>query len=100
VLFREETHYYPGGEWNKEVAKAVGEDLDSLSLWQKICHDWVGLGWSPRNVKGMLESFRKGGIESRQRRRVEKVADPQAYAASAAAHNAASLAARRQDADG
>jgi len=39
------------------VEQAVGDDQADLDLWGNIVKAWVGLGWNPTNVKGMLEFY-------------------------------------------
>jgi hypothetical protein len=55
--FREETHRYPPKSWYEKIAGAVGENVDK---WRGIVNEWVGHGWNPTNVKGMLDVFQNG----------------------------------------
>lgn len=55
--FREVTHRYPAKAWYQDIVDTVGDDLEE---WESIVKDWVGLGWNPTNVKGMLDVKRRG----------------------------------------
>jgi len=59
--YREETHYYPPAEWGARIAEQVGTN-GSLDLWRNVVAGYVGCGWNPRNVKGMLEHFARGEV--------------------------------------
>ncbi len=61
-VFRENAHRYPAKSWYSDVAQTVGDDPGNLELWGKIVHAWVGLGWKPTNVNGMLEFYRRREI--------------------------------------
>ncbi len=56
-VFREITHRYPAQAWHQDIVDAVGEDVEK---WRGIVKEWVGWGWNPANVKGMLEVYRDG----------------------------------------
>ena len=32
-------------------------------MWKAIVHEWIGYGYNPRNVKGMVDAFKNGGIK-------------------------------------
>jgi len=57
--FHDVVHRYPAKIWYSDVASVVGEAEDDLKLWFEVVKDWVGRGWKPTNVKGMLEVFQK-----------------------------------------
>jgi hypothetical protein len=57
--FRNAAHRYPAKSWYQDIASAVGEDPADLEFWREIVKEWVGLGWKPTNVKGMLECYRR-----------------------------------------
>jgi len=63
--FRTAAHRFPAKSWWAEIDKTVGTDEKALAKWQQIIHDWVGSGWNPVNIKGMLEAYHKGGIKPR-----------------------------------
>jgi hypothetical protein len=58
IAYREEFHYHIQIAWREEVCKTV----DDSEKWKEVIHAWNGKGWNPKNVKGMLESYRNGGI--------------------------------------
>jgi hypothetical protein len=41
---------------------SVIETVKDNELWECIIKGWIGAGWNPRNVNGMLDCYRKGGI--------------------------------------
>lgn len=61
-VFRSNTHRYPPKAWYEAVATVVGDDPGDLEFWGEVCHEWVGKGWNPMNVSGMLDCYSKGGI--------------------------------------
>jgi len=64
-VFRQNVHRYPAKSWYEAVDTIVGDDPDALERWGKLCHEWVGRGWKPTNVSGMLDCYQKGGIDGR-----------------------------------
>jgi len=36
-----------------------------MCIRDRTLDDWIGHGWNPANVQGLLEVFEKGGIEER-----------------------------------
>lgn len=56
-VFRENTHRYPAKAWYSDIAAQVGEQPNDLERWGHVVKAWVGMGWNPTNVKGMLEYF-------------------------------------------
>lgn len=56
-VFRANAHRYPAKAWYSDVEQAVGDDQANLDLWGSIVKAWVGLGWNPTNVSGMLEFY-------------------------------------------
>lgn len=59
---RRATGHYPPKSWQSDIAQAVGDDEADLAFWHDVCKAWVGQGWKPRNVKGMLEYYRRREI--------------------------------------
>jgi hypothetical protein len=60
--FREEAHRFPPKAWWSKVAGAVGEGEQEISWWREVVTAWVGRGYNPQNVSGMLDWFRAGSI--------------------------------------
>ena len=56
-VFRSSAHRFPAKAWYADVAKAVGDEEADLLFWGDVVKAWVGLGWNPTNVKGMLEFY-------------------------------------------
>lgn len=61
-VFREETHRWPRKSWWPDLEKKVTSNTASLDRWREVVHAYVGLGWNPMNVKGMLEWFERNEI--------------------------------------
>ena len=61
-VFRKAAHRFPNKSWWREVDEIVGEHPLDLELWGKIVRQWVGRGWNPINVAGMLEFFKRKEI--------------------------------------
>lgn len=77
--FRAAAARYPAKSWYDEVASTVGEEQCNLDRWHAVVFKWVGLGWKPTNVSGMLECFREnrmpgdGGRNDGRTKPVEQV---------------------------
>ena len=56
-VFRANTHRYPAKAWYADVDEAVGDAEADLDFWGNVVKAWVGLGWNPSNVKGMLDFY-------------------------------------------
>lgn len=61
--YREVVRRYPPKAWYIKVARIVGESDPNLDRWKQLVTDWLGYGWNPGNVKGMLEAYERGGID-------------------------------------
>lgn len=49
---------------------AVRDDLctvDDVRAWRGVVKEWIGKGWNPRNISGMLDVYRNGGKSSKRR---------------------------------
>ena len=57
VMFRQMANRYPAKSWYGAIDQAIGTEPDNLKRWGRIVYQWVGLGWNPTNVTGMLECF-------------------------------------------
>ncbi len=60
AVMRQATGRYPARSWYEVIQEAVGSTPEALERWGALCTDWVGRGWNPTNVKGMLEAFSTG----------------------------------------
>lgn len=57
------THRWPPrATW--DGLRSVGD----CELWKQVVAAWIGTGWNPGNLKGMLEFYRRGEIPGTQRR--------------------------------
>ena len=67
LAFRSSAHRYPAKSWWKRVDAVVGDAEPDVERWQKLVFEWVGNGWNPTNVKGMLDAYQSGGIQPASR---------------------------------
>lgn len=58
--YRSVVHFHVHKAWRDKVAQIVGESEKDIEKWDALLNDWIGFGWSPRNIKGMLERFQNG----------------------------------------
>jgi len=56
--FRSAVHRYPAKSWYQDIDDIVGRDPDDVGRWRAVCKDWVGRGWNPINVSGMLDKYK------------------------------------------
>jgi DNA-binding Lrp family transcriptional regulator len=62
--FRKNAHRYPAKSWFQDVAETVGEHPADVEFWGQIVKAWVGVGYNPVNVLGMLDCYRRGELPS------------------------------------
>ena len=57
-------HLQVTAQWRDRVIEQVTDDERRLQTWREILDEWIGKGWNPRNVLGMLDMFsqRAGSI--------------------------------------
>jgi hypothetical protein len=60
VVYRGIAKYYVPDSWRDEVCTVT-----DLELWKSIVKGWIGKGWNPRNVEGMLKVYKEGGLKER-----------------------------------
>ena len=63
LAFRSAAHRYPAKSWWKRVHSIVGTAESDVKRWKDLVFEWVGNGWNPTNVKGMLDAYQSGGIQ-------------------------------------
>jgi len=52
----------PKGSWTARIQEVVGLDPARLNQWGRVIDDWIGKGWRPDNVSGLLDCYQRGGI--------------------------------------
>jgi hypothetical protein len=62
--FRQNAHRYPAKSWFQDVADTVGEGPADVEFWGQVVKAWVGTGYNPVNVRGMLDYYRRGELPS------------------------------------
>jgi hypothetical protein len=45
-----------------DILEYVPRDDASISRWGEVVRAWIGMGWKPRNITGMLDHFREGRV--------------------------------------
>lgn len=50
-------HFPQLGIWQQDLIKNA--DINHLTIWRKCCEDWRDNRYSPRNVKGLIDSYYK-----------------------------------------
>jgi hypothetical protein len=58
-VFQANAHRYPAKAWYADVDQTVGTEEADLAFWGEVVKSWVGYGWNPTNVKGMLECYKE-----------------------------------------
>jgi len=61
-VFRTNSNLYPPGSWYDDIVAAVGTAPADLEFWGDVVKAYVGCGWNPKNVKGMLEFYKRREI--------------------------------------
>jgi hypothetical protein len=56
-VFHANTGKNPARGLYQKIDSAIGRDEVSLQRWAAVIQGWLGCGWSPGNVGGMLEYF-------------------------------------------
>ena len=59
AAYQDASNYCPVKSVRGEIEKAVGEDPQDVAFWGDVVKYYVGLGWNPRNVRGMLKFYRR-----------------------------------------
>lgn len=67
-VFRKNAHRFPAKSWWQKLEEEIGENESDLEFWGDVVFSWVGLGWNPVNVKGMLDYYRRGEIPGKEKR--------------------------------
>jgi len=57
--YRGLAHLTPNQVQREEICNRVTD----LELWQATITGWLGHGWNPKNITGMLEVYEKGGLD-------------------------------------
>lgn len=64
--FREVSQKYPNKALYSLIAETVGEKAEDVQFWGEVILAYIGMGWNPVNVNGMLEFYRKRVLPSKQ----------------------------------
>ena len=46
---------------NKTQQRIIESAITDLPLWQQTLEHWLGHGWNPKNITGMLQLYQRGG---------------------------------------
>ena len=63
IAYRSEARLHVPVNQRDDVIATVTD----AELFKQIIHDWVGRGYNPRNITGILESYRSGHVNGRGR---------------------------------
>ncbi len=71
-IVRKNTNRYPLAVLWDGIDRTVGQEESNLEFWDKVVKHWLACGWSPTNIKGMLEHYcdRRLPTTSNNRKRV------------------------------
>ena len=58
LVFRQNAHRYPAKSWYSDVADTVGDDPADLDFFGSVVKAWVGRGYNPVNIEGMLDCYK------------------------------------------
>jgi DNA-binding transcriptional ArsR family regulator len=59
--------------WRDDIINTVGErDAE----WSQLVKEWVGRGWNPRNILGMLDAFKKDHGKTKEERAPQNIQLP------------------------
>ena len=67
TVYQEEASRLPPESWRNVIAEAVGLDQTALDRWRRVVHGWIGQGWKPGNVQGMIDFFGRNEIPGENR---------------------------------
>jgi len=62
VAYREIAHLWPHKSLWQRIDQDIGRDPPAIDRWKETVLAWLGMGWNPRNVKGMLEHYARNEI--------------------------------------
>ena len=63
IAYKEEARLHVPINWRDGVIETV----DQVDKWTELVHEWIGKGWNKRNISGMLDAYKNGGISKRGR---------------------------------
>jgi hypothetical protein len=58
LAYRDRAHLTVQETWRDAVIKAIGDEESEVDAWKNNVHTWIGNGWNPKNIRGMLEFHR------------------------------------------
>lgn len=61
-VFHANTGKNPARSLYQRIDEDIGRDEVSLQRWAAVIQGWLGCGWSPGNVNGMLDYFKRNEI--------------------------------------
>jgi hypothetical protein len=61
-IYHQRTGLWPDTNVQKPAIKELTQDSADLELWDQVVTAWVKIGWSKRNVDGMIDCYLRGEI--------------------------------------
>lgn len=58
--YREMAHRFPNKSLYGDIEATVGDKPADLDRWGAVVKAWIGKGYNPSNLTGMLDTFRRG----------------------------------------
>lgn len=65
IIYRKITHRYPPGAMDTVIEAAVGNEPGALEFWRQVVLGYIGQGWNPANINGMIEFYKRGEVPSK-----------------------------------
>ena len=77
LAFRDAAHRFPPKAGWDQIVQAVGDRIDP---WRDLIREWVLRGYNPANLAGILEAWKRGGLEPRAGPQAQgKAREPKAH---------------------
>lgn len=54
IAYRDVIHLQAHRLMRSKIADVIGLEI---IIWKMLLEDWIGMGWKPTNIKGMLDAF-------------------------------------------
>jgi len=77
-IFQSKVRRLPAKSWWVEIQEMVGDTPESLERWGAVVYAWLGQGWNPGNVAGMLDHFRRGEIPG-EKHAAQRAGEPKGF---------------------
>lgn len=62
LTYKSVAHYQVLAVWRSRVVEVVGDKPNDVERWRQTIFSWLGKGWNPKNIEGMLEAYQSGSL--------------------------------------